>query len=110
MLSHLHNNRLDWLQPAAADLAQSLAQIAKEQSANPDLLDASLDASGAAIATLLERSLPAGKVKAFGGAPAAFMAYLIAHEYYHFGEVGILLGEVGIKLDNQVAYGIWEWK
>ncbi len=110
MLAHLHNNRLDWLQPAAPDLAQNLAKIPKEQTGDPALLLASLTASGAAVATLLARSLETGKVKAFSGTPTAFLAYLIAHEYYHFGEVGILLGAAGIKLGNTVAYGIWEWK
>lgn len=110
MLAHLHNNRLDWLQPAAPDLAQALTKIPKEQTGDQVLLLTSLDASGQAVDTLLSRSLASGKVKAFGGPPAAFMAYLIAHEFYHFGEVGILLGEAGIQLDNKVAYGIWEWK
>jgi uncharacterized damage-inducible protein DinB len=110
MLAHLHNNRLDWLQPAAPDLAQTLTKIPKDQTGDKALLLTSLAASGEAVQALLARSLETGKVKAFGGAPAAFMAYLVAHEYYHFGEVGVLLGEMGIKLENKVAYGIWEWK
>ena len=110
MLAHLHNNRLDWLQPAAPDLAQSLSKIPKDRTGDKGNLLASLAASGEAIHSLLDRGLESGKVKAFGGTPAAFMAYLIAHEFYHFGEVGILLGEAGMMLENKVAYGIWEWK
>ena len=110
MLTHLHNNRLDWLQPAAPDLSQSLVKIPKDQAGDKALLLASLTASGDSVAALLARGLETDKVKAFGGPPAAFMAYLIAHEYYHFGEVGILLGETGLKLENKVTYGIWEWK
>jgi uncharacterized damage-inducible protein DinB len=110
MLAHLHNNRLDWLQPAAPDLSQTLTKIPKNETEDQALLLSSLAASGPAIETLLSRSLDSGKVKAFGGSPTSFMAYLIAHEFYHFGEVGILLGETGIKLDNKAAYVIWEWK
>ena len=38
------------------------------------------------------------------------MSSLIAHEFYHFGEIGILLGETGVKMDAHVVYGLWEWK
>jgi len=115
MLAHLHNNRLAWLEPAAPDLAKNLSKIPKDQTEDKDLLLTSLAESGQGLEVLLTRSLSTAgstpvKVKAFGGSPVAFMAYLIAHEFYHFGEVGILLSEAGIKLDNRIAYGIWEWK
>lgn len=110
MLAHLHNNRLDWLQPAAPDLAQALPKIPKDQTGDKGTLLASLAASGETVHSLLGRELESGRVKAFGGAPAAFMAYLIAHEFYHFGEVGVLLGEAGIKLESKITYGLWEWK
>jgi uncharacterized damage-inducible protein DinB len=37
------------------------------------------------------------------------MGYLISHESYHRGEIGIILTQAGYKLDQKIAYGMWEW-
>ena len=34
---------------------------------------------------------------------------MIAHDGYHWGEIGIALHEFGHPLDRKVAYGMWEW-
>jgi uncharacterized damage-inducible protein DinB len=108
--AHMHNVRLMWLEPAAQDLRQGLAKIEKENALDKDLLRLSLEASGAAIETLINRSEAAGgKVKGFKPHVTAFLGYLCAHEGYHRGEIGIILHQSGHKLDQKVAYGIWEW-
>jgi uncharacterized damage-inducible protein DinB len=108
--AHMHNVRLMWLDSAAKDLMDGLAKIEKSDALDKDLLKRSLEVSGTAIETLLNRSVAAGgKVKGFKPHVTAFLGYLCAHEGYHRGEIGIILNQAGYKLDQKVAYGIWEW-
>ena len=50
-----------------------------------------------------------GDAGAGGGAPTVFVAYLVAHEAYHWGEVGALLAQQGERLPRELAYGLWDW-
>jgi uncharacterized damage-inducible protein DinB len=111
ILAHLHHNRLAWLEPAAPDLRAGLVKVDKAGTTDTAVLQFALQSSAEAITTLLVRSLAAGgKVKGFGGQAAAFFGYLVAHESYHHGEIGLILGQAGFALDNQMAYGLWNWK
>lgn len=108
--AHIHNVRLMWLDAADKDLMDGLTKIEKADALDKDLLQHSLEMSGTAIETLLNRSVAAGgKVKGFKPHVTAFLGYLCAHEGYHRGEIGIILNQAGHKLDQKVAYGIWEW-
>jgi|SRR5436190_8119660 len=108
--AHIHNVRLMWLQSASPELMAGLAKIEKAQAANKALLARSLGESGHAIAELLGKAIEAGgKVKGFKPHATAFMGYLISHESYHLGEIGIILAQSGHPLDKKVAYGMWEW-
>ena len=125
MWAHIHNNRLSWLEPAAPDLLVGIEKVGKEQFTDKQLIGAAVAASSQAIADLLERSasrlnlvgaaaesLPGkgGKVPGFGGHPASFLGYLVAHEAYHHGEIGLALTQSGHPLDRKVSYSIWDWR
>lgn len=108
--AHMHNVRLMWLQSAAPELMGDLAKIEKGQAADKELLRHSLEASGEAIAALLDKGITAGgKIKGFKPHATAFLGYMISHESYHRGEIGVILAQSGHRLDNKVAYGMWEW-
>lgn len=110
MLGHIHNVRLMWLQAGDPSLLEGLEKLPKDHASDPARLSAALEASGAAIERLLEDALEAGsRVKGFKPHTPAFLGYLISHEAYHHGEVGIALAEAGFPLDRKVAYGMWEW-
>ena len=68
-----------------------------------------VEASGEAIATLIEQSLAAGRVKGFKPHPAAFLGYLVSHEAHHRGQAVLTLGLDGRPVDRKVLYGLWEW-
>src|SRR5215831_6017637 len=58
--AHLHNVRLMWLKASAPDLLKGLGKIEKEDAHEKKLLRDSLSESGAAIKTLLDKSIAAG--------------------------------------------------
>jgi uncharacterized damage-inducible protein DinB len=110
MFAHVHNTRLMWLQSGAPELLKNLTKIEKNESISQDLLRKSLGASAQAIETMLEKAFAAGgKVKGFKPHATAFLGYLISHEAYHHGEIGIELARIGYPLDKKTAYGMWEW-
>ncbi|MCC7446483.1 MAG: hypothetical protein IT324_03655 [Anaerolineae bacterium] len=106
--AHIHNVRLMWLQSAAPNLLPGLEKVEKT-AVDKDRLCRSLEQSGQAIESLLKRGFEAGKIKGFKPHPAAFLGYLIAHESYHRGEIGIILAQSGHPLDKKIAFGMWEW-
>jgi len=110
MFAHMHGVRLMWLEPAAPDLLEGLSKIEKDQATDIALLRRSLEESGKAIEALLKRSIAAGgKVKNFKPHVTAFLGYMISHESYHRGEIGIVLAQSGYPLDQKISYGMWEW-
>ncbi len=107
--AHLHNVRLMWLQ-SAPELIEGLSKIEKSEAADKELLRHSLEGSGRAIEALLRKGMEAGgKIKGFKPHVTAFLGYIISHEAYHHGEIGIILTQSGHRLDQKVAYGMWEW-
>jgi uncharacterized damage-inducible protein DinB len=110
MFAHIHNVRLMWLQSAAPESIDGLAKIDKDDAVDKAALRAALAASGQAIEAMLQKSLASGgKIKGFKPHAPAFLGYLIAHESYHHGEIGIALAQLGHPLDRKTAYGMWEW-
>ncbi len=108
--AHIHNVRLDWLQAAAPELMQGMTKIAKESADDKALIKKSLHESSQSIAALLDKSIAAGgRVKGFKPHVTAFLGYLISHESYHRGEIGIILNQSGNPLDKKTSYGMWEW-
>jgi len=105
MFAHIHNVRVTWLE-LTPELMKGLKKVDKEKAADKKVLRSSLAASGQAMEALLKQSIEQGKVKGFKPHPAAFLGYAIAHEAYHFGEIGMTLKQSGHPLDEKVAYGM----
>ena len=109
VFAHVHNVRLMWLGTAAPERLEGLEKVEKGDGGDASHLAAALTASGDAIAGLLAAALESGRVKGFKPHPAAFLAYLVAHEAHHRGQVTQTLRLNGHPLDPKVAYGLWEW-
>jgi uncharacterized damage-inducible protein DinB len=107
--AHLHNVRMMWLQSAAPQLMEGLTKFESKTTPDKDALRRALEQSAHAIGETLRAGLAAGKIKGFKPHPVAFLGYLIAHESYHHGEIGIILTQSGHPLDKKVAFGMWEW-
>ena len=107
--AHIHNVRLMWLQSAAPDLLEGLNKFDNDQMPDHAELVSALKASAAAVGELIARGLSSGRIKGFKPHPIAFLGYLIAHESFHQGDIGLRLTESGYPLAQKTAYGMWEW-
>jgi len=104
--AHLHAVRLTWLEAGGRD-ARGIGKLAKGTSRS-DLREA-LEASGNAVADWLADAEASGKMKAFRRGPAAFLAYLAAHEGHHRGQILLHLKTAKMAVEPEVAFGLWEW-
>jgi uncharacterized damage-inducible protein DinB len=108
--AHLHNVRLMWLKASSPDLLAGLEKIEKVPAPTGASLEKALDASAAAVATLVSRAQEAGgKVKGFKPHVHAFVGYLVSHESHHRGQVALTLKLAGHAMDKKITYGLWEW-
>jgi uncharacterized damage-inducible protein DinB len=110
LFAHLHDVRLMWLTAARPDLMAGLAKIGAGSTADHAALATALDASAAAIATLVADSVVGdGRVKGFKPHVTAFVGYLLSHEAHHRGQVALVARLAGLPIDKKVSYGMWEW-
>jgi uncharacterized damage-inducible protein DinB len=106
--AHMHGVRLMWLKVAVPEVMEKLKKIEKGEITKA-ILGSALEASAKASGDLLEKGLTEGKIKGFKPHPTAFLGYMIAHEAHHRSQIIIALKQSRHKVDQKVAYGIWEW-
>ncbi len=108
--AHVHNVRLMWLKSAAPELLEGLEKLESKVDHDRSKLRTALEASGQAVAALLQKAIASGgKVKGFKPHATAFLGYLISHESHHRGQVGWTLKHSAHPLDQKTAFGLWEW-
>lgn len=110
LFMHCNDLRLRWVANTAPDLAAGRPWFEQqpERATNADDLHAALERSGAAVGALIARCAEAGTgVQGFPGSLASFLAYLVAHDAYHWGEAGLALAQAGLPLDAEVALDLW---
>jgi uncharacterized damage-inducible protein DinB len=107
--AHMHNVRLRWLGHAAPALVGEAKSFPKGGEPTKAELKRALSASAKTIERFLEESEASGKVRSWSGSPATFLGYLVAHEAHHRGLAMVALRTAGVKLGNDVVYGMWQW-
>ncbi|MEO8130796.1 MAG: DinB family protein [Bryobacteraceae bacterium] len=108
MVAHIHNVRLMWLKSAAADapMPQKLEgdEFSKEEAV------AALEISRLALEEVLRGSLRGdGRIKGFKPDAASFLAYLLAHDAHHRGQISMLARQLGHPVSKSAMFGLWEW-
>lgn len=114
IFAHMHGVRVQWAKVIAPVHAEGLNTIPtrtkKDKAAlMHDLLREAHTASAATMRSILGEGFTNGTLKNYKPHPAAFMGYLIAHESYHRGEIGIILTQAGHPLEGTTAYAMWDW-
>jgi len=105
LTAHIHGVRLMWLKAAKVpDLPAPLEMTATVSEAKT-----ALERSAGAMAEFLKGALAKGRVPGFKPDAWAFVAYLIAHEAHHRGQMTQLARQLGYPVSQAVNYGLWEW-
>jgi uncharacterized damage-inducible protein DinB len=108
MFSHMHNVRLMWLK--AAGKTEVIPAKVEAAEVTPDTAIAALTESYQALREVLANALATdGRVKSFKPDAASFLAYLLAHDAHHRGQVSMLARQLGHPISQSAMFGMWEW-
>ena len=118
IFAHMHNNRLVWLKrsaphlrcpspldPARCTMRQAAAAHRKSAARCLQMLRQALSAKPDRRVTNFSR----GSWAPIWPAGATMFAYMFAHEAHHRGQVIALAHQMGYRLPENVANGIWQW-
>jgi uncharacterized damage-inducible protein DinB len=118
IFAHLHNNRLSWLKnsaphlkcPAPLDpdrctMRQTAASLKKSAKQCLRMLTDALSPGPKRRVTKFSRGSWAPTWPAGG----TMFAYMFSHEAHHRGQILMLAHQLGYRLPDQAAYGIWHW-
>jgi uncharacterized damage-inducible protein DinB len=108
IVAHMHNVRVMWLKSAAKG-SKIPNQLDRGKATAPQALRA-MEQSREALSVVLGRAITAdGRVKGFRPDAIGFLAYLIAHDAHHRGQITMLARQVGHPLPQKIMFGMWEW-
>ena len=105
---HLHMARFYWLERRARALAKTLQKIPGGTTDRETLREA-LIASGKAMGELFAEAERSGSIKGTKIGPLGFLAYALAHEAHHRGQIILHLKIAKLPLDRATGYSLWYW-
>lgn len=109
-LAHMHTVRLQWLEITAKEIFKKYKPLSKEAACNKELLFEAFEDSGRAMEELIDKSWEKeGRLPGFKKGLLPFIGYLIAHEGHHRGNILLTLKQCGVKIPDELKWGIWEW-
>jgi uncharacterized damage-inducible protein DinB len=107
--AHLHNVRIMWLEHRLARVTATLEKLEKGSATKSNLKQA-LDASAAAMRSMIAEAERDGKLKGAKRGLAAFFGYVLAHEAHHRGQIILHLKYAKMPIDRIFGFGLWEWE
>ncbi len=112
--AHVNNMRWEWIKVSAPELLDGLIRIpvktkAEREAITKEQLQPALEKSAAALRTMFANALDKGKLKGQKTPLMTMFSYMIAHEWYHVGEIGMTATLSGHPVDEQTGWGIWSW-
>lgn len=116
IFAHMHNIRRKWVRLSAPHLR--LPPPLKRNHCTQKEASAALAASAASCSKML-LDAEAGRVcqfhrdgwaKPWQTAGAAMLAYMLAHDAHHRGQVCMLAHQLGFKLPIKATSGMWNWE
>ncbi|MFN8666812.1 MAG: DinB family protein [Gemmatimonadaceae bacterium] len=118
LAAHLHNARSRWIRTLGTEHGIEAPPLVDLRRVTRRQLISALRASERGIAAILTRGLDAGGVVppsrryVWRNLPldvGHVLAYFVAHEAHHRGQLIMLARQMGCRLPRSVTDGIWQW-
>ena len=118
MAGHLHNTRCRWIKTLGAELGIAVPRGVDRHRVDRRTLVSALAKSSRGIASLLALgcdrggSIPPASTYTWRNLPldvGHVLAYFVAHEAHHRGQLVLLARQLGHPLPRDVASGLWQW-
>jgi uncharacterized damage-inducible protein DinB len=108
IVAHMHNVRLMWLKSAGK--TDAIPPKLESDKCSKEAAIEALESSWKAVQDLLRASLESdGRIKGFKPDVASFLAYLLAHDAHHRGQISMLARQMGHPISQSAMFGMWEW-
>ncbi len=118
MAAHLHNARSRWIRTLGTEFGIAAPPLVDLRRVTRRGLLAGLKRSGQGIEALLELGLasggeiPAAKAYVWRNLPldvGHVLAYFVAHEAHHRGQIVMVARQLGARLPRAVTDGLWQF-
>lgn len=107
---HIHNCRCMWIKTLGAKHGIAVPKSVDRRQVTRDQLIPALERSSRGIVSLLELGFDRGaKIPGFPLDVVHFLAYFVAHEGHHRGQICMLARQLGHRLPAEVTNGLWQW-
>jgi len=111
MGGHLHNARCMWVKMLGGKRGLKVPRSVDRRRVTRRQLLPALDRSAEAMSRLLEFGLAnGGRLTGFSPPDVThFLAYHVAHEGHHRGQIVMVARQLGHRLPREVTDGLWHW-
>lgn len=115
---HLHNARCMWLKTLGLELGLTVPRSVDRRRVGRKELVSALERSSRGILRLLTLGcehggrIPAASTYIWRNLPldvGHMLAYFVAHEAHHRGQIVMVARAVGCRLPSPVTEGLWQW-
>lgn len=114
--AHIHNARCMWIKMLGGRQGVAVPKSVDVRRVRPKELVRALSRSSDGMIRLMRLGISRGGVlppAAWQNFPtdlAHFLAYFVAHEAHHRGQLVMLARQLGHRLPGDVTSGLWQWK